>query len=65
MFIAIAVRDIGQSRLLRTPKYREKSVSFNVGRYTMPAAMEFWRRRQGRALTQRESSPVLTDRARE
>ena len=35
MFIAIAVRDIGQSRLLRTPKYREKSVSFNVGRYNL------------------------------
>ena len=34
MFVTIAVRYIGQSRLLWTPKYCEKFVSFNVERYT-------------------------------
>jgi hypothetical protein len=33
MSVTIAVRDIDQSQLLWTPKYREKSVSFNVERY--------------------------------
>jgi hypothetical protein len=35
MSSVIVVRNIGFSQLLRTPKYRETSFSFNVERYTV------------------------------